>query len=200
MNAGTLKRCVWPGDDALNVAYHDDEWGVPEWDDRVLFEKLTLDGFQAGLSWLLVLRKRENFRRAFANFDPQKMASFNEAKVNLLVQDSGIIRHRGKIEAAVTNARAFLDIMEKGDGFAAMLWNFVDGEPVRNHWRTTKEIPAQTPMSRAMSKELRARGFRFCGPTIVYAFAQACGMVNDHLADCFRYKECALLARRFPGL
>ena len=168
---------------------------MPEWDDRALFEKLTLDGFQAGLSWLVILRKRDNFRRAFAGFDPGKMAGFSEAKIARLVQDAGIVRHRGKIEAAVNNARAFVRIMETTDGFAALLWDFVDGAPVCNHWRSMEEVPAQTAMSRAMSKELRARGFTFCGPTIVYAFAQACGLVNDHLTGCFRHRECRLLGK-----
>ena len=194
MSARKRQRCPWPGEDSLYVAYHDVEWGVPEWDDRALFEKLMLDGFQAGLSWLVILRKRENFRRAFAGFEPSKMARFTEAKIARLTQDAGIVRHRGKIEAAVSNARAYLRVMESTDGFASLLWDFVDGAPVRNRWRRMEEVPSETAMSRAMSKELRARGFSFCGPTIVYAFAQACGMVNDHLVGCFRHAECARMS------
>ena len=201
MSGRKRQRCPWPGEDALYVAYHDVEWGVPEWDDRALFEKLMLDGFQAGLSWLVILRKRDNFRRAFAGFEPSKMARFTEAKISRLTQDAGIVRHRGKIEAAVSNARAYLRVMESTDGFAPLLWDFVDGAPVRNRWRRMEEVPSETAMSRAMSKELRARGFSFCGPTIVYAFAQACGMVNDHLVGCFRHKECARMSasRRKAG-
>ena len=191
----TPRRCPWPGDDPLYVAYHDREWGVPERDDRALFEKLTLDGFQAGLSWLVILRKRDNFRRAFAGFDPDRMARFTPARIERLTRDAGIVRHRGKIEAAVNNARAFLRIMETTDGFAALLWDFVDGAPVQNRWRSMQEVPAETAMSRAMSRELRARGFSFCGPTIVYAFAQACGMVNDHLTGCFRHREVRRLEK-----
>ena len=194
MSARKRQRCPWPGEDPLYVAYHDVEWGVPEWDDRALFEKLMLDGFQAGLSWLVILRKRDNFRRAFAGFEPSKMARFTEAKISRLTQDAGIVRHRGKIEAAVSNARAYLRVMESTDGFASLLWDFVDGAPVRNRWRRMEEVPSETAMSRAMSKELRARGFSFCGPTIVYAFAQACGMVNDHLVGCFRHTECARMS------
>ena len=189
------QRCPWPGNDPLYVAYHDQEWGVPEWDDHALFEKLILDGFQAGLSWLVILRKRENFRRAFAGFDAQKMAAFTDVEIEERVQNAGIVRHRGKIEAAVSNAKAFLKVMETTDGFAALLWNFVDGAPLVHSWCSMEEVPAQTAMSRAMSKELRARGFAFCGPTIVYAFAQACGMVNDHLIGCFRHEECRRLAK-----
>ena len=198
MNAQTrppLQRCPWPGNDPLYVAYHDQEWGVPEWDDNALFEKLTLDGFQAGLSWLVILRKRENFRRALAGFDARKIAAFSPRKIDKLLQDAGIVRHRGKLEAAVSNAKAFLRVMDTTQGFAALLWDFVDGTPQCNHWRSMEQVPAQTAMSRAMSKELRARGFTFCGPTIVYAFAQACGMVNDHLTGCFRHEECRQLAK-----
>ena len=188
------KRCGWCGDDPLYVDYHDQEWGVPEWDDRALFEKLMLDGFQAGLSWITILRKRENFRRAFENFNPEKVASFNKKKVSQLLRDASIIRHRGKIEATITNAQAFLEIQETTDGFAAFLWDFVDGKTIQNKWKSMDDVPAETPMSVAMSKELKKRGFKFCGPTIVYAFAQASGLVNDHLTQCFRYKECKSLA------
>ena len=191
------KRCAWPGQDPFYVAYHDDEWGVPEYDDRALYEKLMLDGFQAGLSWITILRKRENFRKAFDGFEPAKIARYTEPKVAKLLQNEGIIRHRGKIEGAIKSARAYLDIMEKEPGgFSGFIWNFVDGKPVQNKWNAMKKVPAETPMSQALSKELKKRGFTFCGPTIVYAFAQAVGMVNDHTTECFRHKECAKLAAR----
>ena len=192
-----MKRCSWPGEDPFYVAYHDDEWGVPEYDDRALYEKLILDGFQAGLSWITILRKRENFRRAFDNFEPAKIARYGEAKVAKLLKDEGIIRHRGKIEGTIKNAKLYLDIMEKEPGgFSHFIWKFVDGKPVQNKWAVMKQVPAETPMSQALSKELKKRGFTFCGPTIVYAFAQAVGMVNDHMTECFRHKECAKLARK----
>ena len=190
------QRCAWPGTDPFYVAYHDDEWGVPEYDDRALYEKLVLDGFQAGLSWITILRKRENFRKAFDNFNPEKIARYNEAKVLKLLQNEGIIRHRGKIEGAIKSARAYLEIMEKKpDGFAGFIWKYVEGKPLQNSWDTMKKVPAETPMSQAMSKELKKNGFTFCGPTIVYAFAQAVGVVNDHITGCFRHKECAKLKR-----
>lgn len=190
-------RCAWPGTDPFYVAYHDEEWGVPEYDDRALYEKLMLDGFQAGLSWITILRKRENFRRAFDGFEPQKIARYSEVKVAKLLKDEGIIRHRGKIEGAIKSARAYLDIMEhEPGGFSAYIWKFVDGKPQQNRLQTMKQVPTQTPMSEALSKDLKKRGFTFCGPTIVYAFAQAVGMVNDHMTDCFRHKECAKLARK----
>lgn len=188
-------RCAWPGEDPLYVAYHDEEWGVPEWDDRALFEKLILDGFQAGLSWITILRKREAFRRAFNGFEPTKIARFNEAKLAALMQDQGIIRNRAKIEASVVSARAWLDIMEH-EGFANYIWGFVDGVPQQNRFRAHGEIPAETALSIRLSKDLKQRGFKFCGPTIVYAFCQAVGMVNDHLVSCYRHKECAALARK----
>jgi len=190
-----LPRCSWPGQDPLYVAYHDEEWGVPEFDDRALYEKLVLDGFQAGLSWITILRKRENFRRAFDGFDPQAIARFRPAKIEVLMQDAGIVRNRAKIEGAVASARAWIDAMEKGPGFSRLLWNFVDGRPKVNRFRTTKQVPAETPLSRAISKELASRGFKFCGPTIVYAFMQAVGMVNDHLVTCHRHTACSALAR-----
>ncbi|MEQ9144173.1 MAG: DNA-3-methyladenine glycosylase I [Parvibaculaceae bacterium] len=192
----SLKRCSWPGADPLYVAYHDEEWGVPEWDDRALFEKLQLDGFQAGLSWITILKKRDNFRKAFDGFDPEKIARYTPKKVERLLQDAGIIRHRGKIEATIGNARAYLDIMESEGSFSGFIWDFVDGKPVQNRFRSMSEVPAETEMSRALSKELKRRGFKFCGPTIVYAFAQAVGMVNDHTTACFRHKECKALAAR----
>ena len=191
------KRCAWPGADPFYQAYHDDEWGVPEYDDRALYEKLILDGFQAGLSWITILRKRENFRRAFDGFVPEKIARFSEGKVEKLLKNEGIIRHRGKIEGAIKNARSYLAIMDKEPrGFSGYLWKFVDGKPVQNKWGAMGQVPASTPMSEALSKDLKKRGFIFCGPTIVYAFAQAVGMVNDHAVDCYRHKDVARLARR----
>ncbi len=190
-------RCTWPGEDPLYVAYHDEEWGVPEYDDRALYEKLILDGFQAGLSWITILRKRENFRKAFDNFEPAKIARYTEPKIAKLLQNEGIIRHRGKIEGTIKNARLYLDIMEKEPGgFSHYLWKFVDGKPLQNKWAAMKQVPAETPMSQALSKDLKKRGFTFCGPTIVYAFAQAVGMVNDHMTTCFRHKECAKVGKR----
>jgi DNA-3-methyladenine glycosylase I len=191
-----LKRCPWPKDDPLYVAYHDEEWGVPEFDDRALYEKLVLDGFQAGLSWITILRKRNNFRRAFADFAPEKIARFTPKKVERLMQDAGIVRNRQKIDGAMLSARAWLEVMEKGPGFSQLLWDFVDGRPKVNRFRSVKEVPAATDASRAMSKELGARGFKFCGPTIVYAFMQAVGMVNDHLVTCHRHAACAKLGKR----
>jgi DNA-3-methyladenine glycosylase I len=192
-HADGLKRCPWPAHDPLYLAYHDEEWGVPEFDDRALYEKLVLDGFQAGLSWITILRKRENFRRAFDGFDPHKIARYTPRKIERLMADAGIVRNRAKIEGAVASARAWLDIMEKSDGFAKFLWDFLDGRPKTNRFRSTKQVPAETTLSRQMSKELRARGFKFCGPTIVYAFMQAVGMVNDHLVTCHRHAACAAL-------
>jgi DNA-3-methyladenine glycosylase I len=190
-----LTRCPWPQQDPLYVAYHDTEWGVPEYDDRALYEKLMLDGFQAGLSWITILRKRENFRRAFDGFEPAKIARYTPRKVDKLMQDSGIVRNRMKIEGAVISARAYLDVMEKGPGFSRLLWDFLDGKPKVNKFRSTSQVPAETELSRRMSKELLRRGFKFCGPTIVYAFMQATGMVNDHLVRCHRHAACAKLAR-----
>jgi DNA-3-methyladenine glycosylase I len=191
-----LPRCPWPGEDPLYVAYHDEEWGVPEFDDRALYEKLVLDGFQAGLSWITILRKRENFRRAFDGFEPEKIARYTPKKVEALMADAGIVRNRQKIEGAVASARAWLDVMEKGPGFSPLLWGFLDGKPKVNRFRSRSQVPAETPVSRAMSKELAARGFKFCGPTIVYAFMQAVGMVNDHLVSCHRHAACAALGAR----
>ena len=191
-------RCWWPGTDPLYVAYHDTDWGVPEFDDRALFEKLILDGFQAGLSWITILRKRENFRRAFAGFDPAVIARFDARHVEALMLDAGIVRNRAKIEATIAGARAFLAIQER-EGFSKFLWTFVDGRPVQNDRRTRSDIPAETDTSRAISKALRAEGFNFVGPTIVYAFMQAVGMVNDHLVGCFRHAECAALGRAAQG-
>jgi DNA-3-methyladenine glycosylase I len=191
-----LSRCPWPGQDPLYVAYHDDEWGVPEYDDRALYEKLVLDGFQAGLSWITILRKRENFRRAFDGFAPERVARYTPRKIEKLMQDAGIVRNRMKIEGAVSSAKAWIDVMDKGPGFSALLWDFLDGKPKVNNFKTTKQVPAETPISKAISKELAARGFKFCGPTIVYAFMQAVGMVNDHLVTCHRHAACANISAK----
>jgi DNA-3-methyladenine glycosylase I len=197
-HADGLPRCPWPKQDPLYVAYHDEEWGVPEFDDRALFEKLLLDGFQAGLSWITILRKRENFRRAFDNFDPAKIARYTPKKRDRLMQDAGIVRNRLKIEGATLSARAYLDVMEKGPGFSRLLWDFMDGRPKDNKLRAMSQVPAETELSRKISKELLRRGFKFCGPTIVYAFMQAVGMVNDHLVTCYRHAECAKLPLSSP--
>ena len=186
-----LHRCPWPGQDPFYVAYHDDEWGVPDYGDRALYEKLVLDGFQAGLSWITILRKRENFRRAFDGFRPELIARYDKRKVAALMADAGIVRNRAKIEGAILSARAYLEVMEKGPGFSALLWEFLDGKPKVNRFRRRSQVPAETPLSQKMSKELSARGFKFCGPTIVYAFMQAVGMVNDHLVTCYRHGEVA---------
>jgi DNA-3-methyladenine glycosylase I len=189
-----LLRCGWCGTDPLYVRYHDEEWGVPEYDSQALFEKLLLDGFQAGLSWITILRKREAFRKAFDGFDPVVMARYDGAKIAALMNDTGIVRNRAKIEASVTNARAFLDIEEK-QPFSDYLWGFVDGKPVRNAYRSMRDVPAATPLAEKVSKDLKKRGFRFSGPTIVYAFMQACGFVNDHMTRCHRHGLMADLAR-----
>jgi DNA-3-methyladenine glycosylase I len=184
-------RCSWAGSDALYVAYHDNEWGVPVHDEITLFEFLILEGAQAGLSWSTILKKRENYRKAFDGFDPQKVAAYGEKKVTQLLADPGIVRNRLKVAAAIDNARAFLKVQDEFGSFDAYVWNFVGGVPLINTWQSLSEIPAQTPESAAMSKDLLKRGFRFVGPTICYAFMQAVGMVNDHTVGCFRYKELA---------
>ena len=184
-----LTRCEWPGEDPLYLAYHDEEWGVPLHDDRRIFESLILDGFQAGLSWLTILRKRENFRAAFDGFDVEKIARYRAAKQARLMADAGIVRNRAKIEAATTNARAFLAIREEFGDFDSYIWSFTGGRTITNRWRRMADMPAETEESQAMSKDLKARGFRFVGPTICYAFMQAAGMVNDHLVDCFRHEQ-----------
>ena len=193
--ADGLKRCPWPGVDPLYVAYHDEEWGVPEYDGQAMFEKLVLDGFQAGLSWITILRKRPAFRKAFDDFDPNKIVRWSDKKKDALMQDAGIIRNRAKIEATVALARIVLDFADKG-GFARHLWSFIDGRPIDNAWRSFKDVPAETDVSRAIAKDLRARGGNFVGPTIIYAFMQATGMVNDHLVDCCRHEACRALARK----
>jgi len=192
-----LHRCPWPGADPLYLAYHDEEWGAPEWDDRALFEKLALDGFQAGLSWITILRKREAFRAAFDGFDPEKVARFGERKVAALLADPGIVRHRGKIEATIGLAKVTLDLAEKG-GLARHLWGFVDGRPIDGRRGAMGDVPAETPVSQAISKDLKTRGARFVGPTIVYAFMQAVGMANDHLVGCHRHAACRALAESRP--
>jgi len=189
--ADGLVRCPWPRDDALYLAYHDREWGVPEYEYRALYEKLVLDGFQAGLSWITILRKRENFRRAFDGFAPERIARYSPKKIEKLMQDAGIVRNRMKIEGTVLSARAWVDVMEQGPGFSQLLWDFLDGRPKVNRLRSITQIPAETELSRKISKELARRGFKFCGPTIVYAFMQAVGMVNDHLVTCYRHAQLA---------
>jgi DNA-3-methyladenine glycosylase I len=193
--SGAVVRCPWPGDDPLYVAYHDREWGVPEFDSRALYEKLVLDGFQAGLAWITVLRKRGAFRKAFDGFAPQAVARFGNRDVERLLANSGIIRSRVKIEAAITAARLWLEIEEKEPGgFSHLIWKHVEGRPRINRFTSITQIPAETAMSAALSKDLKGRGFKFCGPVIVYAFAQAVGMVDDHLVGCFRHGECAKMA------
>ena len=186
-------RCGWCGTDPLYVAYHDTEWGVPEYDDRALFEKLVLDGFQAGLSWITILRKREAFRAAFDGFEPATIARYDEAKVEALMQDAGIVRNRAKIIGTIASARAYLSLSDKG-GLSKLLWDFHDGGALQPRPASRADVPAETPLSRTIAKELKRLGFTFCGPTIVYAFTQACGLVNDHLVGCFRHEECAALA------
>jgi DNA-3-methyladenine glycosylase I len=186
-----MTRCPWCGDDPLYVAYHDTEWGVPLHDDRKLFEFLILEGAQAGLSWLTILRKRENYRRAFAGFNPQRVARFGAADVERMMADAGIVRNRLKIEGAIANAKAFLAIQEAFGSFDTYQWRFVDGHPIRNAWRTLAEVPAATPVSDALSRDLKQRGFKFVGSTICYAHMQAVGLVNDHLVGCPRHAEIA---------
>jgi DNA-3-methyladenine glycosylase I len=184
-----LSRCPWCGDDPLYVAYHDREWGVPLHDDRGLFELLILEGAQAGLSWITVLRKRENYRRAFDGFDIDKIAGYGDADIERLMGDPGIVRNRLKIAATIANARACQQVEAEFGSLDAYLWSFVEGQPIRNAWRKLIEVPAKTPLAEAMSKDLSRRGFKFVGPTICYAFMQAAGIVNDHLVDCHRYDE-----------
>jgi DNA-3-methyladenine glycosylase I len=191
MHEDGICRCRWCGTDPVYVAYHDTEWGVPEYDSRALFEKLQLDGFQAGLSWITILRKREAFRKAFDDFNPEKMARYRPAKLERLMNDAGIVRNRLKIEASVSNAQAYLAMPD----FSAYLWNFMDGKPLQNQLRSTKQIQASTPLAEKISKDMKKRGFRFVGPTIVYAFMQACGLVNDHVTTCHRHEAVKKLAR-----
>jgi DNA-3-methyladenine glycosylase I len=179
-------RCSWAGSDPLYRAYHDDEWGTPLRDDRALYEMLVLEGFQAGLSWITILRKRENFRRAFDGFEPAKIAAYDETKVERLMADAGIVRNHAKIEGAIVSAQKYLKIMAEPGGFRDYVWQFTGGRPIVNRWRSMSEIPAETTEARAMSKALKARGFKFVGPTICYAFMQATGMVDDHILACFK--------------
>jgi DNA-3-methyladenine glycosylase I len=191
-------RCAWRGmaGDPLYEAYHDTEWGVPEYDSRALWEKLVLDGFQAGLAWITILRKREAFRAAFADFDPEAVARFGAEDRARLMADAGIIRSNGKIDAAIAGARLYLDMREAGEDFSDFLWAFTGGAPIANRWTDTSEVPAQTPVAAEMAKALKAKGFKYCGPVIVYAFMQAVGMVNDHVTGCFRHDAVAHMARR----
>jgi len=182
-------RCEWVGLDPLYIEYHDKEWGVPSHDDQELFEFIVLEGFQAGLSWLTILKKRENFQKAFNGFDPQKIAKYDATQITELLSDSGIIRNRLKIEAAVQNAKAFLEVQKEFESFDAYVWRFVHGKPVMNEWKELAKIPSKTSVSIAISLDLKDRGFKFVGPIICYAFMQAVGMVNDHTIDCFRYQE-----------
>jgi len=188
---GAPERCEWAGSDPLYLAYHDDEWGVPSHDDRHLFEMLVLEGAQAGLSWITILKKREHYRRAFDGFEIEKVARYGQRKIESLLNDAGIVRNRLKVESAVGNARACLDVIEDRGTLGGYLWELVGGEPIVNRWRSMRELPAKTPESMAMSKALLKRGFRFVGPTICYAFMQAVGMVNDHVMDCYRYRPLA---------
>ncbi len=181
-------RCAWAGSDPLYLAYHDQEWGVPLKDDRRLFEMLVLEGFQAGLSWITILRKRDNFRKAFDQFHPETIAAYGPDKIAALLADPGIVRNRAKVEGAILSARGYLELMQEPGGFSGFLWQFVDGAPIVNQRRSMSEIPTETAEARALSKALKARGFKFVGPTICYAFMQATGMVDDHLVDCFRHQ------------
>ena len=192
-------RCAWAGKDPLYCAYHDDEWGVPEWDSRALWEKLVLDGFQAGLSWITILRKRPAFRAAFAGFDPDRVAQFGAEDVARLLGDAGIVRSRAKIEAAIGSARAYLAMRDAGEDFAGFCWGFVNGRPIQNAWTGRADVPTETPLARDISKALKARGFRFVGPVITYAWMEAVGMVNDHVTSCFRHQAVRdLPAQRSP--
>ena len=193
MAIDTRVRCAWPGPDPLNLEHHDVEWGVPSRDRRHLFELLTLEGAQAGLSWTTILRKRDGYREAFAGFEPEAVAAFGPDDIDRLMLDAGIVRNRAKIESTIDNARAILALEAGGTSFVDHLWSFVGGRPIQNRFRKMGEIPAETPESRAMSKDLRERGFRFVGPTVLYAFMQSAGLVNDHQPDCFRYAEVAAL-------
>ena len=185
----TKNRCHWSAGDSLYEAYHDDEWGKPVYDDETLFEFLILETFQAGLSWITILRKRENFRKAFDNFDYKKIAKYDQKKIDSLLQDAGIIRNKLKVNATVSNAQAFMKVQEEFGSFSKYIWGFVNGKPIKNKFKSLSEVPANTPLSDTISKDLKKRGFKFVGTTVVYAHMQATGMVNDHVIDCFRYDE-----------
>jgi DNA-3-methyladenine glycosylase I len=191
----SLHRCAWCGTDPLYVAYHDEEWGVPEYDPRALWEKLLLDGFQAGLAWITILRKREGMREAFDGFDPEIVAAYGEADVERLLGDARIIRSRAKINAAIKGARVWLEMRDQGEDFSEWLWSFVGGAPIQNHWADSAARPVKTAESEAMARALKTRGFTFCGPVIVYAFMQAVGMVNDHGVECFRHRQVRAMGR-----
>jgi DNA-3-methyladenine glycosylase I len=192
----TTGRCAWAKPtEPIYVAYHDEEWGVPEYDPRALWEKLVLDGFQAGLAWITILKKREAFRAAFEGFDPEIVARYGETDRARLMADAGIVRSNAKIDAAISGAKVWLDMRERGEDFTAFLWDFVGGKPIQNHWKGLGEVPAKTPEAEAMAKALKANGFKFCGPVIVYAFMQAVGMVNDHVVDCPRHGAVQTLAK-----
>jgi len=192
-----VKRCAWAGETSLNyIEYHDKEWGVPAWDDQTQFEFLLLEGAQAGLSWSTILNKRDGYRRNFADFDASKVARFTQKRIEKILLDPGIVRNKLKVNSAVTNAKAFLKVQEEFDGFANYIWRFVDGKPMQNKFRKDAEVPATSSESDAMSKDLKKRGFKFVGSTIMYAHMQATGMVNDHIVTCFRYKPCKALARK----
>ncbi len=190
-----MKRCGWVGEDPLMIAYHDGEWGVPSRSDRHLFELLTLEGAQAGLSWSTILKKRENYRRAFRGFDPARVARFDERDVEALLLDAGIVRHRGKIESTINNARKVLEVQAEAGSFAGYVWSFVGGTPIVNRWKSPSELPSETPESHEMSRDMRRRGFRFVGPTTCYSFMQAAGLANDHELSCYRHPEIAGSAR-----
>lgn len=199
MKQNELRRCAWAGEDPLNVTYHDQEWGVPVHDDHRLFEMLTLEGAQAGLSWLTILRKREGYRQSFVRFDPQRVAGFDQKRIEQLMGNPGIVRHRGKIESTINNARRILALWESGQTLDKTVWDFVGGVPVQNSWRELSELPSSTPASKAMSKALKKIGFRFVGETTCYAFMQATGMVNDHVLTCPRHKACKVQTQPSAG-
>lgn len=190
-----IVRCNWCKGDELYQKYHDEEWGVPSYDDETLFEFLILEGAQAGLSWITILKKRENYRKAYNDFNPEKMARYSEKKIERLIQNEGIIRNELKIRSAITNAKCYLELCEQEGSLSSYLWNYVDGKPIQNQWKTLEEVPASTELSDTISKDMKKRGFKFFGTTICYAFMQAVGMVNDHTTDCFRYKKCKQLAK-----
>ena len=192
----TTGRCPWCGTDPLYVHYHDTVWGRPEYDDQALFEKLCLDGQQAGLSWITILRKQESYRQAYAGFDPEQIVRFDEDDIARLLADPGIIRNRLKVHSIIRNARGFLALRDQGIPFSEFLWQFVNGRPIQNRFESLSEVPTETEISRAISKDLKKRGFKFCGPTIVYAWMEACGLVNDHLTTCHRHAPCAAMADR----
>ena len=188
-----VNRCTWAGNDPLYISYHDNEWGVPVRDERMLFEFLILETFQAGLSWITILKKRENFRKAFDNFEYEKVAKYDSTKVEALLNDAGIIRNKLKVNAAISNAKAFMEVQKEFGTFEKYIWRFVDGKPIQNQCKTMADVPPNTALSDKLSKDLKKRGFKFVGTTVVYAHMQATGMVNDHATDCFRYKEVAAL-------